>query len=432
MRECELKNLVRDARGGDLSAYSEIVRRFQDMAVAYAYSILGDWHYAEDAAQETFVSVYRNLAQLRDPVAFSSWLRQVVHSCCCRQTRRKRLSTVDLAKRLDVEASGKTAAESLEEWELKQDVHAAIRSLPEKERTVTALYYMGGHSQAEISAFLGISAKTVKSRLHTARRLLKEEMIEMVKDELHEQRPSKGERFTTQVFFDLGDVLCLEFLHDQWAKRVGRTLSEMMKREVDVDTGIVDAGIEITSYRQALAGPVCCCNLVLPQGQVIMSLALPIARAMLGASQDTSALALKHEEAERLRPHLRLLLNDLQAVWNPLVEMQIGEGEIQTGFNSGKVDSGKGVILGFHMQVEGNLWKDDLPALSLPGLYKQEMTPRRKDVIDILRDVYWGISLYYPDATSALLLPHLRHGYVTSGGWYEISGQISPPEDVRT
>jgi DNA-directed RNA polymerase specialized sigma24 family protein len=52
----EVRSLVVRARGGDLEAYGEIVRRFQDMAYGYAYSILGDFHLAEDAAQEASVS----------------------------------------------------------------------------------------------------------------------------------------------------------------------------------------------------------------------------------------------------------------------------------------------------------------------------------------------------------------------------------------
>ena len=62
----ELRELVRRARRGDLGAYDQIVRRFQDMAVGYGYSLLGDFHLAEDAAQEAFIAAYQQLPQLRD------------------------------------------------------------------------------------------------------------------------------------------------------------------------------------------------------------------------------------------------------------------------------------------------------------------------------------------------------------------------------
>jgi DNA-directed RNA polymerase specialized sigma24 family protein len=63
----ELTQLVIRAQAGDLDAFDVLVRRFQDMAVGYAYALLGDLHLAEDAAQEAFVGAYRNLGQLRAP-----------------------------------------------------------------------------------------------------------------------------------------------------------------------------------------------------------------------------------------------------------------------------------------------------------------------------------------------------------------------------
>ena len=63
----ELSGLVRRAQTDDLEAYNEIVRRLQDMAVMYAYSLLGDFHLAEDVAQESFVAAYLDLHKLQAP-----------------------------------------------------------------------------------------------------------------------------------------------------------------------------------------------------------------------------------------------------------------------------------------------------------------------------------------------------------------------------
>lgn len=59
--------LIERTRSGQLDAYGDLVRRFQDMAVDYAYSLLGDFHLAEDAAQEAFVRAYLELSELRQP-----------------------------------------------------------------------------------------------------------------------------------------------------------------------------------------------------------------------------------------------------------------------------------------------------------------------------------------------------------------------------
>src|SRR5919199_3074206 len=72
-------------------AFDELVRRFQDMAFACAYAALCDFHLAEDAAQEAFVSAWRKLSQLREPEAFPGWLRRVVLTECGRLRRKRRL-----------------------------------------------------------------------------------------------------------------------------------------------------------------------------------------------------------------------------------------------------------------------------------------------------------------------------------------------------
>ena len=69
--------LVRSAQAGDTLSFTELVRAFQDRVVAFATATLGDYHLAEDAAQEAFVDAYGHLGTVRAPEAFSSWLHTV-------------------------------------------------------------------------------------------------------------------------------------------------------------------------------------------------------------------------------------------------------------------------------------------------------------------------------------------------------------------
>ena len=199
----ELDRLFAQAQSGDLDAYGGMVRRFQDMAVGYAYSILGDFHLAEDAAQEAFIETYLHLGRLYGPAVFPAWLRRAVFKHCDRLTRGRQMVTVSLEDVPQLSSGDPAADEVLGAREMEEGVRRAVQVLPENERAVTALFYMGGYSQREISAFLEIPTRTVKSRLHTARSKLRERMIDMVEEQLHDKRPSRDESFAVGVIDDL-------------------------------------------------------------------------------------------------------------------------------------------------------------------------------------------------------------------------------------
>src|SRR5689334_6617300 len=86
----EWRTFVERSQRGDTDAFTELVRRSQQMAFGYAYALLGDFHLAEDAAQEAFLTAYYNLHQLRTTEAFPGWLRGIVRHHCqhIRRTRR--------------------------------------------------------------------------------------------------------------------------------------------------------------------------------------------------------------------------------------------------------------------------------------------------------------------------------------------------------
>lgn len=171
-----------------LQAFGQLVVRYQDMAYGYAYAILGDFHLAEDASQEAFVTAYQQLANLHQPVAFAGWLRRIVHTSCTRLLRRRDGATAPLEAAMDVTSPTEGPGETLEAKELHQEVLRAIRALPEAEREVTTLFYINGYSQQEVADFLEVPVTTVNNRLHASRERLKERMITMAKDALKNNR----------------------------------------------------------------------------------------------------------------------------------------------------------------------------------------------------------------------------------------------------
>ena len=194
-----LSDLVRRAQGGDLEAFSTIVRRFQDMAIAYAYARIGNRGLAEDIAQESWVEAFRHLNQLRDPERFPSWLKAILFKHADRVRRKRQLPTASLDRITVRGASSPDASESYTANEKRARVLREVRGLPEALRIAIVLFYAGGHSVDEIAHFTEEPVGTIKRRLHDARTNLKERMLDMVKDALEELRPSRSPDFMERV-----------------------------------------------------------------------------------------------------------------------------------------------------------------------------------------------------------------------------------------
>lgn len=199
----ELRILVEAAQRGQRTAFAQIVLRFQDMAFASAYAILGDAQLAQDAAQEAFLEAYCTLDKLREPAAFPGWFRRIVLGRSHRELRRRPVVLVPL-ETMDILASLHTdPAAHLETLHLQQELVQALATLPENQRLVVTLFYSEGYSYQEIADFLEAPLSTVKKRLFDARQKLKGRMLHMVQAKLQQTKPSQDATFAQKVQFFL-------------------------------------------------------------------------------------------------------------------------------------------------------------------------------------------------------------------------------------
>lgn len=194
-----LADTVRRAQGGELTAFRELVVRFQDMVVGYAFSLLGDFHLAEDAAQEAFLAVFQDLASLRQPGAFVPWLRTVVGKHCDRISRRRRSAEPLEAEDERLVFDAPSPLDAIERDEVEGLVGRAVASLPTKQRDVVTLYYIGEQSGREVATFLDLPLTTVKKRLHDSKPRLRRSMATMAKQFLEDHRPSRDSDFSDRV-----------------------------------------------------------------------------------------------------------------------------------------------------------------------------------------------------------------------------------------
>ena len=180
-------------------AFGELVIRFQDMAFACAFAVLGDAYLAQDTAQEAFIVAWQKLAQLREPAAFPGWFKRIVLTQCNRLTRCKRLQILPLEAGVDQSTDDAGPHSSTERRDLVTKVLQAINTLPEHERLVTTLFYVNGYTQADIGEFLEVPVSTVNKRLYSARQRLKGSVVELFKGDLEQRRPSRDAKFVHEV-----------------------------------------------------------------------------------------------------------------------------------------------------------------------------------------------------------------------------------------
>jgi RNA polymerase sigma-70 factor (ECF subfamily) len=158
---------------GDRNAYEEIVKRHQRTLFNVALRLLGNYEDARDATQIAFIKAYEHLDGFDRDQRFFSWLYRILKNECLNVLRARRPLQ---AVALDLPAVG--AADPVERGQRQRAVQAALQTLSLDYREVVVLRHFTELSYDEIAATLGIPAKTVKSRLYTARQQLSDQLSE--------------------------------------------------------------------------------------------------------------------------------------------------------------------------------------------------------------------------------------------------------------
>ena len=179
--------LIRRILSGDDEAFSILMRKHKKGVHALIWRKIGDFQIAEEITQDTFIQVYKKLGTLEDPYRFDGWLYVIANRLCINWVKRNKAKM----DRLNMQSLEETLPEEIEEAShLHHTFHqreteaenrrqnlvkTLLEKLPESERTVVTLYYLGEMTAKEIGKFLGVSVNTIKSRLRRARKRLQEE-----------------------------------------------------------------------------------------------------------------------------------------------------------------------------------------------------------------------------------------------------------------
>jgi RNA polymerase sigma-70 factor, ECF subfamily len=151
--------VLRQAQTGDPAAFEALMRMHGVLVARTALRLTANRQDAQDAAQEVFLRLHRNLAKIDDSRNLPGWLYRVTVNVC-RDIVRKRRNTDSLGD-LEMPVRNSTEATLL--------VSAALRTLPEKERAAITLRDIEGLSTSEVAEILGSSQATVRSQISSAR-----------------------------------------------------------------------------------------------------------------------------------------------------------------------------------------------------------------------------------------------------------------------
>ena len=185
--------LIHAVLSGDDTAFDILVEKYKKSVHAIVWRKIGDFHYGEEITQDTFLLAYQNLSKLRNPSQFPRWLYVIANRLCLKWLRKqkpeKQLQSLEDTPMEDVaEVAYANYASEQRETEATEHrfeiVKKLLEKLPDGERTVVTLHYLGEMTTQEISEFLGVSVEAVKTRLHRARKRLREEEELLVQEVL--------------------------------------------------------------------------------------------------------------------------------------------------------------------------------------------------------------------------------------------------------
>jgi len=178
------ETLIQKTLSGDLSAFDELVYRYEDKIYGLAYRFMGNHADASDLAQDTFIRVYRALAGYRKEASFSTWLYCIAANICRDELRKKkRRVNVSIDELIEFSPANIPAADprySPEEVVLQHEVFRQVQDclneLSDDHRLILIMREIEELSYEEIAKALCCSIGTVKSRISRARSALKNKL----------------------------------------------------------------------------------------------------------------------------------------------------------------------------------------------------------------------------------------------------------------
>ncbi len=178
----EEKNLVERAKQGELGAYDELIRRYQERIYATVYHMTSNHEDANDIAQEAFIKGFQALKSFKGGSSFYTWVYRIAVNKTINFLKQRKnrsqlsLNDIDFNAEHDPDmvalVSEKTPRRDASLNELQEKLNSAMQRLSEPHRLVVTLHDVQGMSHDEIAKIMDCNIGTVRSRLFYARQQL--------------------------------------------------------------------------------------------------------------------------------------------------------------------------------------------------------------------------------------------------------------------
>ena len=185
------QKLVKRAQGGNLEAYDDLIRRYQERIYATIYHMTMNHEDANDLAQETFIKAYQALKSFKGDSSFFTWVYRIAVNKTINFLKQRKnkahmsLNDLDFNAEHDADLvaliSEKTPRREVNLIELQEKLNAALQKLSEVHRLAVTLHDVQGLSHEEISKIMGCNTGTVRSRLFYARQQLQAYLSDYLK-----------------------------------------------------------------------------------------------------------------------------------------------------------------------------------------------------------------------------------------------------------
>lgn len=176
------KELIRQAKSGNLKAYEEIIGLYEKKVFSTIYYMIKNDNEVEDIAQEVFIKIYKNLGNFKEESSLYTWIYRITVNVCIDELKKRKkvvyldekIDTKDGEVELQLPDDSKSPTDIAEDNDLKDKLEKCIKKLPESQRMMIILRDIKGFTYMEIAEIMKMNLGTVKSKINRARASLKE------------------------------------------------------------------------------------------------------------------------------------------------------------------------------------------------------------------------------------------------------------------